>query len=105
MYVYNSLCSVPPSASLGWFLSYTNAVSQRNSRPYNPIARYFDSVKTPRPSSNSEPSNVCVFYLFGESTISLKETQATSRVKWLFRTPMGLRSVSDTSENKARGFH
>lgn len=88
-----------PSASLGLLLSCTNTVSQRNSRPYNPIARYFDSFKTPRPSSKSEPGYVCVFYLFGGSTISLEETQATSGVKWLFRNPMGLGSVSDTSEN------
>lgn len=95
---------MPSSASLGLFLSCTNAISQRNSGPYNPIARFFGSFKTPRPSGNSGPGDVCVFYLFGGNTISLNETPATSGVKRLFRNPMGLRSVSDTTENKARGF-
>lgn len=108
----NTLCMcticfvlMPPSASLGLFLSCTNAISQRNRGPYNPMACFFGSFKTPRPSSNSEPGYICVFYLFGGSTISLEETQAASGVKWLFWNPMGLRSISDTSENKAGGFH
>ena len=95
---------MPPSVSLGLFLSCTNAISQRNSGPCNPIARFFGSFKTPKPSGNSGPGYIRVFYLFGGSTISLKETQATSGVKRLFQNPMGLRRASDTTENKARGF-
>lgn len=79
-----------PSTFLSLFLSCTDAISQGNRELYNLTAQLSDSFKAHRPSNNSEPEGISVFYLCGGSPV-------TGKPKPLLTSPWLRKSTSDAS--------